>query len=81
MFLFLNLHLNKDPSIPGDSLDVIRTKAVAKGFLAVPGVSFMPSGSMSSFVRVSFSLATEEDADEAFRRLRSVILECRESAV
>lgn len=77
MFLFLNLHLSEDPTIPGDSLDLIKNKAVAKGFLAVPGVSFMPSGSTSSFVRVSFSLATEEDADEAFKRLREVILDAR----
>jgi tryptophan aminotransferase len=70
------MNLHKDGS-DGDSFAVIREKAVEKGVLAVPGSSFMPSGSKSAFVRVSFSLATEEQAEEGFRRLRQVIDEVR----
>lgn len=73
MFLYLTLDLGEN----GDSNALITTTAVEKGVLAVPGVAFMPSGSKSSSVRVSFSLATEEDADEAFRRLKECILAAR----
>ena len=64
----------------GDSFAAIRKKAVEKGVLAVPGTSFMPSGSRSAYVRVSFSLATEEQADEGFRRLREVIEDVRQGS-
>ncbi|GAA5850714.1 hypothetical protein JCM3766R1_000183 [Sporobolomyces carnicolor] len=76
MFLFLNLNLTKDGS-PGDSSELISTTAVKKGVLAVPGIGFLPNGGQSSHVRVSFSLATEEDAELAFQRLRDCILEAR----
>lgn len=72
MFLYIKLHLTTDGS-EGDSFAVIREKAVEKGVLAVPGTSFMPSGSKSAYVRVSYSLATPEQADEGFKRLREVI--------
>lgn len=71
------MNLNKDGS-DGDSFAIIREKAVKKGVLAVPGTSFMPSGSRSAYVRVSFSLATEEQAEEGFKRLRAVIDDERE---
>ncbi|GAA5922737.1 uncharacterized protein JCM15063_003407 [Sporobolomyces koalae] len=76
MFLFLNLKLTKDGS-EGDSSELISTTAVQKGVLAVPGIGFLPNGGKSSFVRVSFSLATEQDAELAFERLRECILEAR----
>ncbi|GAA5823227.1 hypothetical protein JCM5353_005126 [Sporobolomyces roseus] len=76
MFLFLDLKLTKDGS-PGDSSELISTTAVQKGVLAVPGVGFLANGGRSSFVRVSFSLATQEDAELAFQRLRECILEAR----
>ncbi|GAA5877268.1 hypothetical protein JCM16303_006222 [Sporobolomyces ruberrimus] len=76
MFLFLNLQLTKDGT-PGDSSELISTTAVQKGVLAVPGIGFMPNGGKSSYVRVSFSLATEQDAELAFERLRDCILEAR----
>ncbi|GAA5850864.1 hypothetical protein JCM9279_006221 [Rhodotorula babjevae] len=79
MFLFLDLHLTKDGS-PGDSSSLISTTAVQKGVLAVPGVGFLPNGGVSSFVRVSFSLATEQDAELAFERLRECVLEARGEA-
>ncbi|KAI5480025.1 AP endonuclease 2 [Pseudohyphozyma bogoriensis] len=66
MFLFLKLNL----PAPYDSEKLIGTAAMEKGFLAVPGVSFMPSKSTSAYVRASFSLATEDDADVGFSRLR-----------
>ena len=77
MFLYIHLHLHEDGT-EGDSFAVIREKAVEKGFLAVPGTSFMPSGSKSAAVRVSFSLATEDQAEEGFRRLRLVVDDVRQ---
>jgi len=74
--LYLDLHLTKDGT-PGDSSSLILTTAVQKGVLAVPGVGFLPNGGVSSHVRVSFSLATEEDAELGFQRLRECVLEAR----
>ena len=65
---------------PADSFALIRTEAVEKGIVAVPGVAFMPSGSTSDHVRVSFSLISEADADEAMRRLKEVILDAQAKA-
>ncbi|SCV68386.1 BQ2448_507 [Microbotryum intermedium] len=76
MFLYLNLHLTSDQS-SGDSNELISKKALDKGVLAVPGVGFSPSGSISSSVRVSFSLATEEDAEKGFARLAEAVKEAR----
>lgn len=75
--LFLDLQLSKDGSTPGDSSALISTTALEKGVLAVPGIGFLPNPGVSSFVRVSFSLATEEDAELGFQRLRECILEAR----
>jgi len=74
MFLYLKLNLAPEGQ-EGDSAELIKTKAVEKGVLAVPGVGFMPSGSKTACVRTSFSLTSDEDADEAFRRLAEVIKE------
>jgi hypothetical protein len=38
----------------------------------------MPSGDATAYVRVSFSLTSEEDAELAFSRLRKVLLAARE---
>lgn len=78
MFLYLKLNLTKDGS-EGDSSALIGTTAVEKGVLAVPGVGFSPSEAKSSHVRVSFSLATEREADEGLRRLAECIKEAREA--
>lgn len=68
MFLWINLLLP-----PGlDSFEAIRRFAVTARVLAVPGVGFLPSGrkTLCCFVRASFSLVeTEEDAEEACRRI------------
>ncbi|KAL7004445.1 hypothetical protein EMMF5_005996 [Cystobasidiomycetes sp. EMM_F5] len=76
MFLWIKLHLHEDGT-EGDSFAIVRTKAVEKGVLAVPGASFMPRGGKSPCVRVSFSLATPEQADLGFQRLREVIDDVR----
>ncbi|KAJ7104362.1 pyridoxal phosphate-dependent transferase [Mycena belliarum] len=76
MFLYIKLLVHPEGK-EVDSQVLIANKAVARGVLAVPGTAFMPGGGPTPFVRVSFSLIEEADADEAFRRLRGVILEAR----
>ena len=61
----------------GDSEEIIRTKALENGVLALPGTIFLPSGRKTTYVRASFSLLPEDQVDEALRRLREVILEAR----
>ena len=61
----------------GDSESIIRTKAVERGVLALPGTVFFPGGQKTAYVRASFSLNTPEEVDEALRRLRLVILDAR----
>ncbi|KAI0090973.1 PLP-dependent transferase [Irpex rosettiformis] len=61
----------------GDSESIIRTKAVERGVLALPGTIFFPGGKKSAYVRASFSLNTPEEVDEALRRLKLVILDAR----
>lgn len=57
-----------DSDDPGDSSHLISTKALAQGVLAVPGFAFMPSEKRNPYVRCSYSLATEEQADEVSLR-------------
>ncbi|KII93912.1 hypothetical protein PLICRDRAFT_171614 [Plicaturopsis crispa FD-325 SS-3] len=80
MFLYMRLLFDGHAS-RCDSFTLIREKAVAKGVLAVPGVAFMPSGSATAYVRVSFSLVNEQQADEACRRLRAVVIEARNDII
>ena len=61
----------------GDSEDLIRTKAYEGGVLALPGTVFLPNGRKTAFVRASFSLSTEEQVNEALKRLRMVLLKDR----
>ncbi|KAJ7074721.1 pyridoxal phosphate-dependent transferase [Mycena amicta] len=77
MFLYVKLIVDLDGT-PTDSEVLLRERAIAKGVLAVPGTSFMPLAGRTPFVRVSFSIIEEEDAEEACRRLREVVLEARE---
>lgn len=72
MFLWLKLRL---PS--GDSQALIATEAVRARVLAVPGFAFFTDGRPSPSVRVSFSIASIEDADEGFRRLAACIVAAR----
>jgi tryptophan aminotransferase len=61
----------------GDSKTLIETKAVERGVLAIPGTVFLPNGRKTAYVRASFSLLSEEQVDEALRRLRELVLEAR----
>lgn len=61
----------------GDSESIIRTKALERGVLALPGTAFLPNGRKTAYVRAAFSLTGEEEVNEAIRRLREVILEDR----
>ncbi|KAG0702809.1 TdiD protein [Suillus ampliporus] len=64
----------------GDSEDLIRTKAYEGGVLALPGTVFLPNGRKTAYVRASFSLCTEEQVNEALKRLRTVLLKERGQA-
>ncbi|KAJ7040057.1 pyridoxal phosphate-dependent transferase [Mycena alexandri] len=79
MFLYIKLLVHAS-NPDADSWELISTKAVAKGVLAVPGTAFMPLRGPTPFVRISFSIVEEDEADEACRRLREVILEARAEA-
>ena len=60
-----------------DSEELIRTKALEKGVLALPGTSFLPGGGKTAYVRASFSLLEEAQVNEALKRLRATILEAK----
>ncbi|KZP17701.1 PLP-dependent transferase [Athelia psychrophila] len=60
-----------------DSAAIIRTHALEKGVLALPGTAFLPNGRKTAYVRASFSLLGDADIDEALRRLGSVVAEAR----
>jgi tryptophan aminotransferase len=64
----------------GDSESIIRTNAVERGVLALPGTVFLPDGRKTAYVRASFSLLAPEEVEEAMKRLRDVILDARGSA-
>ncbi|KAN0066476.1 hypothetical protein ACQY0O_000570 [Thecaphora frezii] len=77
MFLWLKLNLpptSDEAGDEGDSFALISDKAKAAGVLAVPGMAFLPDGRKTCYVRTSFSMIAEDDVEEAFRRLRDVVL-------
>lgn len=59
----------------GDSSVLIRTKAMQRGVLVLPGECSFFDERRTAYVRVSFSLLNDEDTDEALRRLASVLRE------
>lgn len=63
-----------------DSAQLIRTKAFAKGVLAVPGTMFFPNARRSAYVRAAFSVLDIDLADEGLRRLATVVKEIVGSA-
>ena len=63
----------------GDSDYIIRTAAVERGVLALPGAVFYPNPRKTPYARASFSLLPESQVDEALRRLREVVLEARQT--
>ncbi|KXS11935.1 PLP-dependent transferase [Gonapodya prolifera JEL478] len=56
-----------------DSGKLVREKAVERKVLLLPGEEFIPSGRPTPFVRAAFSTATEEQMDEALRRLGELV--------
>jgi tryptophan aminotransferase len=80
LFFWFKLLLNSTDGSEGDSEDLIRTKALEKGVLALPGTAFLPNGRKSAYCRASFSLVPEEDIDEALKRLRTVLIQERSHA-
>ncbi|KAI3651072.1 hypothetical protein MP228_004553 [Amoeboaphelidium protococcarum] len=70
MFLWLNLHC--------DTRSLIKEKAVESKVLLLPGIEFVPNHHIdtalsSTFVRASFSSASEEDLVEGIRRLGELL--------
>ncbi|CAE6439382.1 unnamed protein product [Rhizoctonia solani] len=62
-----------------DSFQLISTKALAGGVIAVPGQIFFPSGRKTAYVRTAFSVMDIELVDEALKRLAKVVREVVES--
>lgn len=56
-----------------DTKAMIETKARDEKVLLVPGEVFRPDGNPSASVRASFSLADENQMEEALKRLKSVM--------
>ncbi|KAG8728250.1 hypothetical protein FRC10_005180 [Ceratobasidium sp. 414] len=75
--LFFWFKLNLPPS-KDDSFQLIRTEALAKGVLAVPGTTFYPGGRKSAYVRAAFSVLEQAEVDEGLRRLAEVVKETME---
>ncbi|ELU37372.1 aromatic amino acid transaminase [Rhizoctonia solani AG-1 IA] len=63
-----------------DSYQLISTKALAGGVIAVPGQIFFPSGRKTAYVRTAFSVMDIELVDEALRRLAKVVREVIDGA-
>ena len=60
-----------------DSHALITQHCAAAKVLLVPGQSFMPSDAPTSHVRAAFSTASDEEIDEALRRLAALLREQR----
>ncbi|KAG7451388.1 PLP-dependent transferase [Guyanagaster necrorhizus] len=81
LFFWFKLRLGVSDHEEGDSERVIRTHAFEKGVIALPGTVFLPNGRKTAYVRASFSVVDEEDAEEAVKRLRDAILDARVKSV
>jgi tryptophan aminotransferase len=71
--------LDGEPGVEEDSYDVILSKGLERGVLALPGAGFFPNSRKTAYVRASFSAAPAEEVDEALKRLREVIIAARAS--
>jgi kynurenine/2-aminoadipate aminotransferase len=71
MFMWFRLHGIENTEV------LIQEKARSAKVLLVPGKAFSPYNASSSYVRASFSLASEKDIDEALRRLSVLLKELR----
>lgn len=69
MFFWLTLWLPQGV----DTMQLLRTKGVEAGVLAIPGVAFMPNGSQTCQLRASYSLIEESQMDEVCRRIASLV--------
>lgn len=65
----------------GDAESLIRTKALDRGVLALPGTVFYANGRKTAFVRAAFSVLNDADTDEAVRRLGDVLREVHAEAM
>ncbi|KAI9348750.1 pyridoxal phosphate-dependent transferase [Zopfochytrium polystomum] len=63
-----------------DSSNLIRTKAVENKVLLVPGVEFFPNPRVTSYVRASFSTASEEEMNTALERLATLLRKEKEGS-
>ena len=59
----------------GDSAVFIRDKAMHRGVLLLPGANAYVDDRQTARVRVSFSLLSDEQMEEAVRRLAEVLRE------
>ncbi|EKM58576.1 uncharacterized protein PHACADRAFT_207395 [Phanerochaete carnosa HHB-10118-sp] len=78
MFFWFKLLVGSDTE-EGDSESIIRTNAVERGVLALPGTVFLPNGRKTAYVRAAFSLLPPEEVEEAIKRLRDVILDAKKA--
>ena len=77
----VKLLLNPNGDGEGDTKDLMLTKAFKNGVLALPGTFSLPNERKSAYVRLTFSLLSEEEVHEGLRRLRAVIIMEREEVV
>eukprot|EP01121_Diplochlamys_sp_Union-15-3_P000997 TRINITY_DN1083_c0_g1_i1.p1 TRINITY_DN1083_c0_g1~~TRINITY_DN1083_c0_g1_i1.p1 ORF type:complete len:420 (+),score=51.15 TRINITY_DN1083_c0_g1_i1:86-1345(+) len=66
MFIWVKLNGVEDT-------DYLLHNATTTKVLLAPGKYFSPNGGKSSYVRISYSLATEEEMDEAMRRIACLL--------
>lgn len=69
MFVWIKLLGVEDSSI------LVRTKCAEAKVLAIPGEACVVDGKPSPFIRCAFSIASDEDINEALRRLASLLKE------
>jgi tryptophan aminotransferase len=69
MFFWLTLRL--PPS--RDSFELLSNRGREIGILAIPGIAFMPNARKTRQLRVSYSLVTEADMDEACQRIARLV--------
>lgn len=60
-----------------DSAEIIKSKAMEKKVLLVPGFEFFPNPRVTPYVRAAFSTATIEEMDLALQRLAELIREAQ----
>lgn len=85
MFFWLGLKLPKTVDlqnvvIDGDSTTFIRTKAIDRGVLVLPGATSYVDGRQTAHVRVAFSMLSDEDTEEAIKRLAMLLKEEAQSS-